>query len=147
MRQALNQAAANRIKCDGKNDRNARCCLPENGNGAAVGHDDIGFTPLEFGGDLTDAIGSSGGPPMLDRYRVALGPAEFPQVRDQSGSPRPPHGRVRTEYSDEPLFPWLLRVGGQWPSANEPASDFDEVPPDESHFRHFREYQIAGLAI
>jgi len=66
---------------------------------------------------------------MLYRNGVSLGPAELAQMRDESGGPRPPYGRIRTQYSDEPLLFRLLRVGGQGPSADETASDSDEVPP------------------
>jgi hypothetical protein len=50
-------------------------------------------------------------------------------MRDKSGRPRTPYGRIRAEYSDEPWFPWLLRDRGQRPCANEATSDFDEFPP------------------
>ena len=123
MDQTLNQAPANRIERNGKDNRNIRYCLPEDGNSAAIGDDDVGFASFEFGGDFTDAIGSSGGPAMFYRNGVSLGPAELAQMRDESGGPRPPYGRIRTQYSDEPLLFRLLRVGGQGPSADETASD------------------------
>jgi hypothetical protein len=68
MRQTLNQAAANRIERNGKDDRNVRYCLPEDRNGATISDDDVGFAPLEFSGDFTDAIGSPRGP----RYSIAM---------------------------------------------------------------------------
>jgi hypothetical protein len=129
MRQTLNQTAADRIERNGKDDRNARYCLPEDGNGAAIRDDDVNLAPLEFCGDFTDAIGSSRGPAILDRCSISLDPAEFPQMRDESGRPRTPYSRIRAQYSDEPLIPWLLRVGDQWPCANEATNDFDEFPP------------------
>src|SRR3974377_509290 len=81
MRQTLNQAAANRIERNGKDNRNARFVLPAGWNGAAIGDNDVGFAPLEFSGNFADAIGSSRGPAILDRYSISLGPAALPHVR------------------------------------------------------------------
>jgi hypothetical protein len=37
--------------------------------------------------------------------------------------------RIRAEYPDEPLIPWLLRFRAQRPCANEATNDFYEFPP------------------
>jgi len=90
---------------------------------------DINFAPLEFSGDFTDAIGSSRSPAILDRYSISVDPAEFLQMRGKGGGPRTPYRRVRAEYSDEPLFAWLLRAGDQRPCTSEATREFDELPP------------------
>jgi hypothetical protein len=36
--------------------------------------------------------------------------------------------RIRAEYPDEPLIPWLLRFRSQRPCANEATNDFYELP-------------------
>src|SRR5215469_16112524 len=84
----------------------------------------------------------------------AAAPAELAQMRDESGGPRPPYGRIRTQYSDEPLLFRLLRVGGQGPSAETKpqailmkSRRFMACLPDEGHFRHSAEYQIAAMAV
>jgi hypothetical protein len=51
MLQALNQAAANRIKRNGKNNKNGRYCLPEDRNGGAISDDDI-CTTRNFATDI-----------------------------------------------------------------------------------------------
>jgi hypothetical protein len=112
----LNQTAADRIERNGKDDRNVRYCLPEDGNGGAIRDDDVNLAPLEFSGNFTDAIGSSRGPAILDRCSISLDPAEFPQMRDESGRPRTPYGRIRAQYSDEPLIPWVLAANGHAPT-------------------------------
>src|SRR5271166_689721 len=127
MRQTLNQAAANRIERNGKDDRNV--CLPEDRNGGAIRDDDVNLAPFEFSGNFTDALGASHGPAIFDRYSISLAPAEFPQARCKSGRPRTPYGRIRPQHSDEPLCAQLLRRGGQWPSANETTCDLNEFPP------------------
>ena len=77
MRQTMSQAATNRIERNGKDDRNARYRLPQHRNGGAIGDDDVDFAPLEFGGDFTNAIGSSCGPAILDRSRISVDPTQF----------------------------------------------------------------------
>src|SRR5215472_18398453 len=74
MRQALDQAAANRIERNGKDDRNGRYCLPEDSSSDAIRDDDVNFAPFEFSGEFTHPIGSSVCPAIFDRQTIALAP-------------------------------------------------------------------------
>src|SRR5215469_248858 len=80
-------------------------------------------------GDLADAIGSTLGPAIFNRYVISLAPTEITQAGNESARPRTPYGRIGAEHPDKPLISWLLRFCGQRPCTNEATNDFYEFPP------------------
>jgi hypothetical protein len=78
-RQTDDQAAADRIDRNRKDDGDRRCRLFYCGDSGSIRNNDINIQADKLGCDLSVALGSSLRPAIIDRDGAALGPAEFTQ--------------------------------------------------------------------
>src|SRR6516225_5400839 len=84
------QAAADRIDRNRKDDGDGRCRLFYRGDSGSIRDNDINIQADKLGCDLGVALGSSLRPAILDRDGAALDPAEFTQSPHKGVSPRTP---------------------------------------------------------
>jgi hypothetical protein len=89
-RQTCDQAAADRIVRQYKDDRDDRRSLPYCWGGVSVRDNDVDLKADKLGRDFGDALGPSLRPAILDRDGVTLDPAERMQSLDKSSSPWTP---------------------------------------------------------
>ena len=82
-RQTCDQAAADRVDRQCKDDGDDRCRLLYCGDGGFRRDDDVDLQPDELGRDLGVALGAALRPAILDRDGAALDPAEFAQSLPQ----------------------------------------------------------------
>jgi hypothetical protein len=92
-RQAGDEAGAERVVGDRKDDRDDRCRLLCSSDCASDRDDDIDLAPDELSGDLGIALAPSLRPAVLDRDGVALIPAKFTKPLHERGDPTAPIGR------------------------------------------------------
>jgi hypothetical protein len=82
MRQALDQAIADRIARGGKNDRDRfRGALCGNHLRVACGQNEIDRPPREFGSDFADALNAAAGPSGFKQDVAVRGPAELGKAK------------------------------------------------------------------
>ncbi len=77
MRKARDEADANRIVRDGKDDGDGSCRLLECESGGAIGNNHVCLLLYELRRGLCDALGASFREARLDHDRATLDPAEF----------------------------------------------------------------------
>src|SRR5262249_35278319 len=87
-RQTYDQAAADRIDRNRKDDGDGRCRLFYCGDSGSIRDNDINIQADKLGCDLGVALGSPLRPAVLDRDGAALDPAEFTQSPRKGVSPR-----------------------------------------------------------
>src|SRR5262249_30890750 len=129
LREAGDETAANRIRYRHKDDRYGRGRLfgRDDDRGSRC-DDDIDLEPDELGRDLSETLGASLRPAILDRNGPILDPAEFAQPLHKCGDPRAlrrRRGRTQEPNGRQPSR--LLRARRERPGGRRATDQRDEL--------------------
>src|SRR5262249_41064412 len=133
LREAGDETAANRIRYRHKDDRYGRGRLfgRDDDRGSRC-DDDIDLEPDELGRDLSETLGASLRPAILDRNGPILDPAEFAQPLHKCGDPRALRRRPgRAQEPNGRQLSRLLRARRRRPRRSHAAKQRDEVAPSD----------------
>src|SRR5262249_21022565 len=135
LREAGDETAANRIRYRHKDDRYGRGRLfgRDDDRGSRC-DDDIDLEPDELGRDLSETLGASLRPAILDRNGPILDPAEFAQPLHKCGDPRAlRRRRGRAQEPNGRQLSRLLRGRRERPRSCRTAQQGDELAAFHLH--------------
>ena len=143
-RQACDEAGADRVASQRKDNGDDRCRLLYCRDCASRRNNYIDLEPDELGRDLSVALGASLRPAILDSDGATLGPTEFAQPLHESSSPcTPDRSRRRAQEPDGRHL--LLRVRRKRPSGRRAADQPNELaPPHHSITSSARASSVCG---
>ena len=128
MRQACDQAAANRIDPDCKDDGDDNRRLSYDGDGASHCNNDVDLPTDKLGCDLGVALRAALRPAILDRDVLTLDPAKFAKTRHKRSSPWSKGRSIRAQEPDGRQLARLLRARAARPRGDG-AQQGDELAP------------------
>src|SRR5262249_57916731 len=147
LREAGDETAANRIRYRHKDDRYGRGRLfgRDDDRGSRC-DDDIDLKPDELGRDLSETLGASLRPAILDRNGPILDPAEFAQPLHKCGDPRAlRRRRGRAQEPNGRQLSRLLRARRERPRRSA-AEQRDERAPSHSITSSASAISLSGIA-
>src|SRR5215831_9373567 len=128
--EARDETTPDRVRVDGKDDRNNRCGLLERWNCSAKSNYDVDSQSDELSRNLRISLHAVFRPAMLDCNGSALDPAEFAKPFQKRGVPRALRPtRSRAEKPDRRQL--LLRSCRERPRRDRPAECDQQFPPSD----------------